>query len=66
MLDISSNPKPQTLYVYNQGRLENEIYPDNSIIQYTYDANVNLIKKSKGYRQNRMYLVSQRFHITSI
>ncbi|MEK5395467.1 GBS Bsp-like repeat-containing protein [Paenibacillus sp. FSL K6-2859] len=49
MVDISSNSKPQTLYVYNQGRLENEIYPDNSTIQYTYDRNGNLIKKSKGY-----------------
>ncbi|WP_339190346.1 MULTISPECIES: GBS Bsp-like repeat-containing protein [unclassified Paenibacillus] len=38
---------PHRIYSYNQGRLETEILPDRSMIQYTYDANGNLIKRSR-------------------
>ncbi|NOU78472.1 hypothetical protein GC101_06210 [Paenibacillus sp. LMG 31459] len=39
----------QHIYTYNQGRLNTEILSDKSIIQYAYDANGNLVKRSKGF-----------------
>lgn len=38
---------PHRIYSYNQGRLDTEILPDRSMIQYTYDANGNLVKRSR-------------------
>ncbi|WP_249899449.1 GBS Bsp-like repeat-containing protein [Paenibacillus sp. PK3_47] len=38
----------QRIYIYEQGRLDSEILPDNSIIQYAYDTNGNMLKRSKG------------------
>ncbi|MNI08724.1 GBS Bsp-like repeat protein [compost metagenome] len=46
--DMAGTAQKQKIFVYNQGRLETEILPDNSMIQYTYDANGNLLKRSKG------------------
>lgn len=39
----------QKIYVYNQGRLETQILQDNSMLQYTYDSNGNLLKQSAAY-----------------
>lgn len=49
IVDMAGTPQKQKIFVYNRGRLETEILQDNSMIQYTYDANGNLLKRTKGY-----------------
>ncbi|MBY0014698.1 hypothetical protein [Paenibacillus typhae] len=49
ILDMGGSVQKQQIFVYNQGRLETQIQPDNSIIQYTYDTNGNLKGRNKGY-----------------
>ncbi|WP_052091961.1 GBS Bsp-like repeat-containing protein [Paenibacillus sp. FSL H7-0357] len=46
--DMNGTSQRQKINIYNQSRLEMEILPDNSMIQYTYDANGNLLKRSKA------------------
>ncbi|MNB80316.1 GBS Bsp-like repeat protein [compost metagenome] len=48
VLNMVAATKQQTIYIYNQGRLETEIMPDNTLLQYTYDPNGNLTKRTKA------------------
>ncbi|MBW4084560.1 GBS Bsp-like repeat-containing protein [Paenibacillus sp. S150] len=48
VVDYSGSSVAQKAYVYNKGRLETEIWPDHSLVQYTYDNNGNLLKKNKS------------------
>ncbi|WP_233277781.1 GBS Bsp-like repeat-containing protein [Paenibacillus durus] len=57
MIDMGATTQRQTVYIYNQGRLETEIRPDNSMLQYTYDKSGNLLKRSRGY-SSEPYLFS--------
>ncbi|QQZ61587.1 GBS Bsp-like repeat-containing protein [Paenibacillus sonchi] len=49
IVNMAGTSQKQKNFVYNRGRLETEILPDNSMIQYTYDPNGNLLKRTKGY-----------------
>ncbi|NOU79770.1 hypothetical protein GC101_12890 [Paenibacillus sp. LMG 31459] len=44
---MAGTVQKQNVFVYNRGRLETEILQDNSMIQYTYDSNGNLLKRTK-------------------
>lgn len=47
IVDMAGTVQKQNVFVYNRGRLETEIRQDNSIIQYTYDPNGNLLQQTK-------------------
>lgn len=49
MVDMPGTSQNENLYIYNQGRLETKIMSDNSMINYSFDGNGNLLKQTKGY-----------------
>ncbi|MEK4472937.1 hypothetical protein NSQ91_06960 [Paenibacillus sp. FSL R7-0048] len=49
MVDMPGTSQNENLYIYNQGRLETKIMSDNSMINYSFNGNGNLLKQTKGY-----------------
>lgn len=46
--DVGDHSQRQKIYIYNRGRLETEILKDNSMVQYSYDRNGNILKRVKS------------------
>lgn len=49
LVDRGEVTQKQKLSIYNKGRLETEILPNNSMVSYSYDSNGNILKKRMTY-----------------
>ncbi|MEK4046902.1 GBS Bsp-like repeat-containing protein [Paenibacillus sp. FSL H8-0048] len=45
LVDSGEAIQKQQINIYNKGRLETEILPNNSLVSYSYDSNGNVLKK---------------------